>query len=438
MIPIIENGENMKKKALSVNLTNMVYIILLRISLDLSYKFGISKIFISDGFFYEFNCFKFIESYILMSAIYAIIPKSGEKVSSIIIQILFMFIIIPTTSLFAYGSFYETRTPLYLYSLGFILTSLLVRGNQKRQITKIKEGKSLLFIFIFALTALTMGMMFFLNGFPSFTAFNLLNVYEVREATRYNAILNYTLNWQVYVINTFLIAYSVVHKKNNLLLFSIAIQLYLFLVAAHKTYLFSIIMVIGLVWFVDKSKNLIKDMLKILISTNLIVLSMYIFLNNYIPLAIITRRVFFIPAQISYFYFDFFANNQLLLFSEGIIGKIINISSPYNMRVANMIAGVYYNQPNMASNTGYLSDAFANAGVFGVIIISIILGVILRLIESLNIDMRITLAVIIMPIFALVNGALLTTILTNGLLVSVVVLYLYKNHQPHEIGIKML
>ncbi len=67
-----------------------------------------------------------------------------------------------------------------------------------------------------------------------------------------------------------------------------------------------------------------------------------------------------------------------------------------------------------------------NFGFFGLFLWSIFLSLILKLFDffSKNKNIKITIGAIAMPAIVLTNSALLTCLLTHGLLLSLIVLYL--------------
>jgi hypothetical protein len=67
---------------------------------------------------------------------------------------------------------------------------------------------------------------------------------------------------------------------------------------------------------------------------------------------------------------------------------------------------------------------------------SIFLVILLKVIDSFTYgkDRRITIAAVAMPAITLINSALLTNILTHGLLLSLVILYLLPKMTKHSFG----
>lgn len=408
------------------DVTNIVLLLLFKIIIEYLYVDILHPQYGYLGLSLNFNIVKSIESYILMVVIYCIIDKRKDKPSAIFLQILFVLSIIPTLSI--YGLKNESRLALYISVLSFVFTLLIAKFLPKIKLVKLKNAKVLYFVVIWGLTLLTYGLLIRDNGIPGLSAFNFTKTYSYRSNVVYNSLTGYLVPWQARVVNIFLIAVFYLRKEYKKMIIPFFLQIILFLITAHKSYLFSPVAVIGL-FYIIKKRNMLKVMLSGLISLNIIAYATYKLNISGWLIALITHRQHYIPAQIGFYFFDFFSRNEKLLFSEGFIGKILGLDSPYSLSVFNMIGDVYFGRPEMHANTWYVADSFANGGVIGVISIAIILGVTLVLIDSIKQDYRVVLAALFMPILSLTNGALLTAYFTNGILVAIMILFLYSNYE---------
>lgn len=160
--------------------------------------------------------------------------------------------------------------------------------------------------------------------------------------------------------------------------------------------------------------NIITEM-----STNIILASLFI------------RRSFFLPALLNNIYFDYIKKGgELLFYSEGLIGKILNLSYPYDVSFPKYIGANYFSAPQMAANTGLFADAYVNLGSVGMFIISIILGVFFKLLDTFKNKKKIILfGMYSFIIMNLVNGSLLTWFLTGGGILPVLLLFFIKDNE---------
>jgi hypothetical protein len=80
----------------------------------------------------------------------------------------------------------------------------------------------------------------------------------------------------------------------------------------------------------------------------------------------------------------------------------------------------------MNCNTGVVADAFMNFGFAGLFLWALLLALLLKLFDmsTEGKDMKVAVGGIAIPAISLTNSALLTNLLTHGLLLSLLLLYL--------------
>jgi len=264
------------------------------------------------------------------------------------------------------------------------------------------------------------------NGIPSLRALNILSVYDIRPYVKHPFLMGYLVSWQAKVINPFLITISLIEKNKMLFGISVFMQLVIYLITAHKSFILIPFGIIGVMYIIKKRDFLLSFSFFIPIGVFATYLGYKLFDSLILP-SLFIRRLLFVPAQLKFYYYSFIKENQFLYFSEGVIGKIFGIKSPYEIRFANLIGYVFFNNVETGANTGYLADGYANMGVFGIFIVTVLLIIIFIVIDSISIcaGKEITIGLSLFLIMGLNDGALLTTLLTGGLLLLMLLLYLY-------------
>ncbi|WP_156316798.1 oligosaccharide repeat unit polymerase [Bacillus sp. FJAT-22090] len=306
---------------------------------------------------------------------------------------------------------------------GFILTIIITRFYTIKP-QKIIISKLLLPIIITTFTILTYGSLFLLNGLPTFTALNVFEVYEVRSSVNYGkGIFEYLVGWQATVINLFCIGYGYWYRKRKILLLGIALQIVIYLYTGHKSFLFNIPVVIGVAYFVKKGALLRGA----LVSLNLVIavgLFFYKIYENHLIATLFIRRTLFVPMKNHFLYYDFFSSNEKVYLSNSIFRFFIE--NPYPIPIPNLIGSIYYQNYDTWVNVGYLADAYMNFGFLGILLFSILLGIILKMFDTLSHEKGIELVIVtsFIPFFGLMSGALLTKLLTGGILLAFVLLIL--------------
>ena len=396
----------------------ILWSIIFRSLIDIVYITIISKHF--ARFALEINYKKYILSWLLfilsLMIIEKIISKKHTKTSVLICYIVYFINYIPTISLWALANFpnaFFIYVNIYWY---MILIFMLCYSHISIRPVKLhidsRVSKILLYI-IFILFAFF--AIFFSYKYNDLKLhFSLLDVYDLRfKARNYDigTIMNIlyrcasTLVFPLYAI-TFLIK-----RKWLLFIFVCYLQLLMFSIAGHKFFFFIIpVAVLAYFFYDDKYLKLIPKIFSIMVGVSFIEKA---FFNTYYIASFFVRRMMYVPALLNYYYYDFFKSNPPIFFStDMILSQTGLVKSPYKIPIPRLIASYYYNSPETNANTGMLGDAFANLGVYGVIIFPIIFFVFLVLIDIITykVPKKYFIGVIVSMIVALTNGKL------NGIL----------------------
>lgn len=424
----LEMNVSIKKR----DIHTFIFLLIYKLMLDFVYVEFVYKLYSYSIFDLNFNLNKYLFSSIWFIAIFCVLPKDSNKPSSIFLQLHFILMIIPMLTIYALAN--ESGLFMTLCCIFYIMECLILRSVPNLKVIKIKNSKKILYGIILLITAFVYLSMIRANGIPSLKALNLNKVYEIRAVTKYPFLMAYMVAWQAKIINPFLITTSYVKGSKKALFFSILLQLILYLITAHKAFLFIPLAIIIVLYILKRKDFLILGSFFAPLGTACAFLAYKIFDNIMIP-SLAIRRLLFVPAQIRFFYYDFFSKHEFLYFSEGTIGKIFGLNSPYDLDVANMIGGLYSGHFETNANTGYLADAYANMGIFGMLIMALLFSFILILINSLskNINKELVIGLCLFLILSLNDGALLTILLTGGLLLLLILLYLYSNTEEERV-----
>lgn len=157
----------------------------------------------------------------------------------------------------------------------------------------------------------------------------------------------------------------------------------------------------------------------------------HIFMNADFMGSLLIRRTFFVPAQLSFYYYDFFSNHQHLSLSHSILKTYFDY--PYDLPPSHLIGKVYFDKPEMSANNGIVADAFMNFGIWGIIIWFFLLTVLLKLTDKVTYmkNKKVLWPIIIVSFYTMVNGAFFTTLLTHGLIIALLIAYFYPQNKPN-------
>lgn len=417
----------LEKKRIKISFVLILY----KILLEFSYIYYVNPVYEYMGFTYDLNWLKFIESYIFLIFIAINLPLNETKPSIIAVNVLNIIMIIPILSIYALKN--EARVYLYGIIISFFITIIITKLFPEISIRLKFSVNKVLYLLLIINTIVVYSTLLYYNGIPSFELLDFNKVYKIRGTINYGfRIMKYLVVWQANIINCFFITLSFKNKNKNTLILMCVLQLLLYLLTSHKAFLFYPLIIVIIMIFIKKKRFIIFSIYGIITS---IVVSGFLYftkLSIMIPVLVINRTLF-LPAQISFQYYKYFSNNGFTLLSHSIFSKFF--STPvYNIHPIKLIGTVYYSG-NWA-NTGYLGDAYMNFGIFGMLFFSFILGVILKIIDSVSnsYDKKlISSAFIVIFMIVLTNIALLTNLLNGGLLFYILVLYLYNSRNIKNI-----
>lgn len=407
---------------------SFITIILYKIMLDISYITYVSEVFEYSGFFLDFNIYNYIFSNVILISILFLVPTQFEKISDWFLNLFYLIILIPLGSM--YGLNQKLDILVFLINVFvYIIIYLMLRIKQVKvpKIKYISKGEG---IFL----SLSLVMIFYLifwyviTGAISNFNLDLSKVYDFREI---NAELTnigfaaYVNNWVYQIFSLSLLGYGFLKKNNSIIIFSLISQVVFFGVSAHKAVLFSIFMIVGLYYFFKLTKNLIVIPIFFVL---LISVSLYIANDDSHSIypSMFIRRLFFVPAQLSYAYFDFFQQNPYDLWAKSVMSLFYNTNYPEGIpkTIGNFLGD------GASANNGFVSSGYAQAGIFGVLLYTIITAWILKIIDYLSATnsypLWFSLILVVNPLKNLmVSSDLFTTLLTHGLLISMVLLVLF-------------
>jgi hypothetical protein len=140
------------------------------------------------------------------------------------------------------------------------------------------------------------------------------------------------------------------------------------------------------------------------------------------------RRLFFMPAQLTVYYFDFFRSHPLGWMTDGIVSSLHLATPVYDLPIPQVIGSNYFGNADTNANVNFLASAYADFGAVGVLITGVMAGFVLRLIDSVVAqrpsEARFIAGVIIvfMTTFIWTEGSFHTSLLSDGALLSCLLL----------------
>lgn len=273
---------------------------------------------------------------------------------------------------------------------------------------------------LYAALVATFGLSFEL---PSFS-----EIYDVREdyttkVAGAGAWIAYSLSWTGNVVNPFLMVMGLATRRWTYLAAGTLGQVFLFGITALKSFMMSTVLIAAIFAALrNRGRHLGNSML--LGASGLIAAGLVEFhtIGTSLISDILVRRLIMVPGLLTSLYVDFFSHNPKAFLSHSILRGIV--PSPYDLPPPRLVGSAYFEEAS--ANANVWADGFANFGLIGVILATIIVGVVLWTYDSAaqGLDPSAAAAMFGLPALSIVNSAVLTALLTHGIgLVTLVALF---------------
>jgi hypothetical protein len=235
--------------------------------------------------------------------------------------------------------------------------------------------------------------------------------------------INYIIGWLPTIIGPVALILSLITKKYKLTVSIILLHIIWAGIISHKTPAF-VPFIILFIWYFQKYLEK-TQLLPICLSSLLAVsISLYWIFDYLWMIAVIIRRVLFVPIQLMFSYFDYFESRDAVLW-KNIYANQKFLSGEYDEGYQQAI-GAFIGIGGHA-NAGFYATGYMHAKIIGLIAYGIFFLVILYFLDSLTRNQKKLLfpvAVTIIPMMILINSSDMTTaFLSHGLLLSFLILY---------------
>lgn len=429
--PIYSTTMKKKKSILGSYSLFLFSFILFRIGLDYVYINFVNPIYEYDflSFKIEYSIDRYLSSWLLFIPCLLIINHRLTRFSDYFFSSATLSLIAPLTTI--YGM--DINKPIYplIATQLSIFTIYTISRSRFFVIPKIPFFKNSLNILVFSSWGLVIFLVFWfvISGAVYNINFNPKLVYEFRDLNSEIidiGLLAYLNLWIYKFFTIFLISYSLYKGKYITVIFLLLIQLFFYGITAHKITFFLPFFAIS-IWLYFRNSNLLIVMPVGYSCILAVSYSFYAIWDIQDVAAMLIRRVFFVPAAMTFEWFDFFSSMPDMLWADKVLSLFID--NPYDKPLPYVI-GEHLLSPELAANNGYVSSGYAHAGIYGIIIYSFILGYVVKFFDVVSrqgVPLWLVIALSAGPFrTAMTDSDLLTTLLSHGLFISMIIVVLFR------------
>lgn len=402
-------------------------LILIKLLLEYLYINVIALNYSYSGLTYVFSYNNYVIGWAIYLFGYLILLRKKKLYIYEIFYLLYFIYVLPTIVFFELSN--KSFSDFLILIIPYFVILLFVFERPEKQIKSFPNGKIIVLVLSFLAVVSVIIHYLFSTGGNFVLSFD--EVYDFREKfgeSNLSGIFGYLNSWTMKIFLVVLYSWALNQKNIKALILFIFFILIVFMLSGHKEALSGVFLIFFFKFlFKQKAKRR-----RIFILLSLFLLLFLIAINSFINGlsildSLITRRLFFVPIHLNFTYIEFFSNHEYVYWSNSIFKYFLNY--PYNLPPAFLI-GDYLGVSGMSANTGFIATGYMHFGYFGLLIYVFLAIIILRVINRLGkkIKKYTVLSIVFLPINTLFMASdLFSTLLTHGLLIAVLVLWLYED-----------
>jgi hypothetical protein len=396
----------------------------------LVYKWVIVPVWGYEGFNSKTTLGRATTAWILAALPSLWMPIELKRPSQVVYWLLYLLVLVPACLVPIYALDDQSRGPLYLATClisVFALTGL-VYCLPLLPLRRIHLESYELNVVLALLSISFYGLMVAIFGFH-FHYVSLEDIYSVRAQftntlNQAPSVVAYAINWQAWVINPFVMAIGLRSRRMSWVLAGAAGQLAIYSITGFRSMFFSAWFLLYLLWVTRSAKSFGVRLAATWTAIFAGAGALQFFGNEVVPASIVGERMTALPGLLTGYYYEFFSSHPQVHLGHSIFKSFVTY--PYAVEPSYLIGYTYFHDVSEDANANLWADAYANFGYTGIICFTLLLAIVLWLYDSVAVDrdIRLTALVIGLPAFALTNIALLTCLLSNGLGLAMLLVYL--------------
>lgn len=418
--------------------------LLYKFSMDLGYLY-LTKVF-SSTFAMRFNPLKYAQSLICCVVLFTFIRHAEYKASSFFLYFIFLFQIVPISTVYAMGDYQASYYTLLC--LSFFLCELVVGYIGERPIFRRNFPVSRAMTLCYTAGALVLILYVVAkNGAPNLSLLNIYSVYEYRSSGAFQAgkYMKYLLSWTISVFLPFGIAKAIGDRRYGAAALVLGGGVLLYFYTGHKSHLFfAPFVLICSLW--ARRKNCYQELF-LMGCAGFPVLTVLAYFTKpgsvwYRIFSLFGRRLMLDTAQTKFYYYDYFLTHPKMGLAGIFPRWLINIPNPYEEQsYISDISVIYHNNPGGSPNTGVFAEGNLRFGPLGTVLVLLVLALLLKQMDRFQERAGYPLAIglFIYPVLALGDGYVLGKLVFGhwNWLVFILLFYIPRRMPPEPPALRL-
>ncbi len=237
-------------------------------------------------------------------------------------------------------------------------------------------------------------------------------------------LAGYAVWWTGGVVAPLLVAYGLWVRRPWFAMGGFFILALVYASAAFRSMLFIALLVIVLLALIVRVRRDFGATIAILTSLLIVACSAVAAAGLFTPISLLVRRLLVVPGQVMAYYYDAFSTGPVYALSHSILGSLM--PRPYELTPPRLIGERYFHDAQVNANGNVWADGMANFGLVGIVGASVALGLFLIAMDTVSRGKPALLTVTLggIGMWSLINSGLLTSLLTHGLVLMLLLIWL--------------
>jgi O-antigen polymerase len=377
-------------------------------------------------------------------AIAFLVPVKICKVSDFLMWILYLLAIVPCMVI--YGCQDRSTSYAIMLAVCYVVVDLArrLRLQPPRPPLSLSEGQ-IVCCCVFAVIITT--CLVIASGGLTYFNLDFSKVYDVRSDIAANvfgahrgavydaSFLGYLTTLAFDVCNVFLVAYFLSKGKHVAAIAFIVVQIAYFGMSSDKVYVYALIIPLYF-WLLRRAARWLTTFLTSIILLGAIASLEYVQFDSYLLAGNIFVRVFYLPAILNFSYHDIFQQLGHVYLSDSRFNPFAHYE--HSLAPAFIVGWTIWGDVSTNANAGFLATSYMHFGYPGMLIYSLLVGLLLSFVDAGAAnrgDLYLRISIVVIPFFKLLTSADLTTsLLSHGVLASLILSWLYTN-RPEQVHV---
>lgn len=406
-------------------LKNILYSLIYALSYQMVHSFYLFKHFEYMGYKSEgISVFTAIITVFFIILPLWILPKiKGFLEIAFTYLYLLLYIPVVITFLNHYNNLGELVYYQGIFLIGFILIfapSILTKKKYQPLNDKVLPTEGLIILNLFILFVL---LFYFRN---SFDIVDFSNVYKHRAEVKIsNSFIAYLLLWNTYLIGPLVLIHGLIKRNKFFFILGLLSVISAYGMTASKISLFIPLVIVASFLLMQRTEKIYRSFALSLTSIMLIV---FAFADKFFMLsAVILMRTFGISGLLTYQYNEYFQTFPITFLSHINIINYLTGWYPYDQPLGFVVSDFFGDSYNANANF-WATDGIAGFGIFGVLIISLVVGFFLSQIKRIERQENTKLlSLTIIPFcFIILNVSFFTALISGGFIMVLIYFLIYR------------